>query len=120
MSCEMPTFFQDCRPKSRKEHRCDECDATIPPGLRYWYAFGVWDGEPDTWRAHLHCARFRDRYNDYLRDEADYYPEECAPFGCLTDHIESMPDDGPWADRWVRLRDWTRKRYGMEMKGLQQ
>jgi len=109
----IPSFFQETKPKARKSHVCDECGAPIPRGLRYWYAFGVWDGEPETWKAHLHCAKFRDRYNTYLQSEAGYYPDECAPFGCLTDHTWQDPDDNQWHARWVRLRDWIRRRYGM-------
>lgn len=104
------TLFRVERPRARKQYKCDECLAPIPKGLRYWRAFGVWGENTRTWRAHLRCAAFRSRYNDYL----DHERMEPAPLGRLDWHVRMFSDDDrrvSWADRWVKLRDRTHERY---------
>ncbi len=108
----MPTMFRESRPRARKVYYCDECGALIPIGLRYWTAFGVWDGEPSTWRTHAHCAAFRSRYNDHLTSVKGYSAEECAPFGFVNYCVQEGSEDAEWAKRWARLKAWTHKRYG--------
>jgi hypothetical protein len=41
--------------KARKPHRCCECNRVIETGEEHHYAFGVCDGNSDTYRTCMHC-----------------------------------------------------------------
>lgn len=64
MSCacdyETPSVCSSQMRRARKPHRCDECRRTIEPGELYQRTWGVWDGEPDSFKACGICIQFRD------------------------------------------------------------
>lgn len=61
MSCycdyEMPTVSRQSVHRARKPHRCGECGCEIKPGDIYEYAWGVWEGSAQSFRA---CERCHD------------------------------------------------------------
>ena len=73
--------------KARKEHQCDECTRTIAIGEPYLYAFGVFDGDGNSYHMCAHC-----------RVAANWLRENCGGFlHCgvtedIEEHIREYPD----------------------------
>ncbi len=67
---------------ARKQHKCAECGAPIEIGQKYEYVFGVWEGEPDTFKTCLDCVSARTEFFcdgwpygqvwDYIRNHIAY------------------------------------------------
>lgn len=55
-------YFQARFIKARKEHRCNDCDATIKPGEMYEKITGYSDNE---WFTHKQCRVCRQIQRDY-------------------------------------------------------
>ena len=58
--CYSETFVK----RARKEHRCYECSAVIPPGSNYTSVFGVWDGEGTTYKFCDACWELMHEFTD--------------------------------------------------------
>jgi hypothetical protein len=57
--------WKESAPRARKPHGCGECHLTIPPGETYCRIFCVFEGEAESYTAHLGCravARFVEKY----------------------------------------------------------
>jgi hypothetical protein len=84
MECEVPSVYRVTDRTARKRHRCCECNWWIDPGEKYVECFGIWDGNAETNRQHVHCAdacRFiRDHFN-----AKEPWDERCIGFGMLLD-----------------------------------
>ncbi len=78
-----PSVFRASRHRARKPHKCTECGRTIEPGERYQIAWGVWNGQPETFRTCRECLRDRGRI--VARELADGCArhEAFPPFGGL-------------------------------------
>lgn len=50
---DMPTVYTEAKVKSRKPHKCYECEREIPKGAVYERVSGLWDGE---WSTYTFCA----------------------------------------------------------------
>lgn len=96
---EMPDVSRSARRTARKAYTCDECFSPILPGDQYENAWGVWEGESQTYRTCIRCLALRDwvqahvpcfcwAYGNVIEDAivtAEYYAHE-APgllFGAL-------------------------------------
>ena len=50
--------------KTRKPHRCEHCQSTIPAGSACWKEAGVWEGDFYAGYSHLDClALWRDLFS---------------------------------------------------------
>lgn len=74
---ETATVSTITRPKSSKEHRCEECDEIIPVGAHYERTEGLWDGSWRTYKTCLSCVEIRDHF------QCDGWL-----FGCLWEDLE--------------------------------
>lgn len=57
---ESPAVYQATTPVARKAHRCYECGSEIKPGERYERVWGVWEGEPGTYKTCARCLDLRE------------------------------------------------------------
>jgi hypothetical protein len=55
-----PSVCNDEMRKARKEHRCCACGRTIRAGEAYEHVWGIWDGEPSTYKTCSHCLALRE------------------------------------------------------------
>lgn len=62
--------------KARKDHKCDWCEAKILKGNVYTKYFNVYEGEPFTWKNHIHCEEIASKLKMF---------DECADYGLDTD-----------------------------------
>jgi hypothetical protein len=56
------SFHRESVVKARKTHRCTECGRDIPAGEEYEYVFGVWDGDPSTYKTCRDCLSLRSSF----------------------------------------------------------
>lgn len=77
--CEAPSVYRESFPRARKQYQCCECEAFIQPGDQYRHTFGVWDGEPGTYRTCLPCAE--------LGSVFAYVTGRCLCYGGLLEDI---------------------------------
>ena len=94
--CEMPSVFNQTKPRARKRHRCCECYGWIEVGERYEYSWGIWDGDASTYKTCLGCAQ--------LRDELGKLSDCCVTFTCLHDELLESEDDDPLMARFEAIR----------------
>jgi hypothetical protein len=73
---ESPSVYRDEMRKAKKPYECCDCRATINPGDRYLYVFGVWDNHAST---HRMCVLCED-----MRQQCEF---ACAPFGELANDV---------------------------------
>lgn len=45
-----------------KDHRCSECQETIPKGTTYEHVKGLWDGSWSTYKTCLSCVEIRNHF----------------------------------------------------------
>lgn len=58
---------------ARKSHRCCECDEPILAGERYHFLSGVWEGQGESFRSHVHCNELRQwMHREHERREDAY------------------------------------------------
>ncbi len=113
---EPPSAFSLTQPVARKPHRCTSCSRSIAPGEIYEKAWGIWDGEADTFKTCQHCIALRDWVRAHvpcacftfqeMRDEAldlarEYAHE--AP-GLLFGALRRYAKTGDVIDRHRKLR----------------
>ena len=55
-----PTVYRRAEHIAGTPHVCSECGATIAPGERYEFAWGIWDGVPDCFDTCCRCRALRD------------------------------------------------------------
>lgn len=82
--CEMPSVFNQTKPRARKRHRCCECRGWIEAGERYEYSWGIWDGEANIYKTCFGCAE--------LREEVGKVSECCIAFTCLHEELLELED----------------------------
>ncbi len=77
----MSDFFNPKkRVKTRKEHRCEYCAATIAKGTEALYESGVFDGEPFSRYACQKCQPYIGEFWDYVGGESFNIACEFAEF----------------------------------------
>ncbi len=57
--CDQPAVYRPNIQRARKAHACYECSGAIAPGDSHEYVFGVWDGEPGSFRTCSDCLELR-------------------------------------------------------------
>lgn len=82
--CEMPSVFNQTKPRARKRHQCCECRGWIEAGERYEYSWGIWDGEANTYKTCNGCAQ--------LRNELGKLSKCCVPFTGLLEELQESDD----------------------------
>lgn len=87
-----PEVFTSRRIKAAKDHRCRECDETIPKGAVHELDKGIWDGRWDSIRTCLSCVEIRNHfacgngwvYGQLWYDlEENFFPDMRAGGPCL-------------------------------------
>jgi len=48
--------------KAAKDHRCTECNETIPKGTKYEHVKGLWDGSWSEFKTCLSCVEIRNHF----------------------------------------------------------
>jgi len=59
---ERPSFYKQRLVSARKKHKCSECGGEIVPGTKYEAFFGVWDGDPQSYKTCADCLALRDMF----------------------------------------------------------
>ena len=80
--CDQPAVYRPNIQRARKAHTCYECCGPIAPGDSHEYVFGVWDGEPGSFRTCRHCLELR----AWVTEVAD-----CKP--CHGELVESATEE---------------------------
>lgn len=80
--CEMPSVFNQTKPRARKRHRCCECRGWIEAGERYEYSWGIWDGDADSYKTCFGCAE--------LREELGKLSKCCVPFMGVHEELQNL------------------------------
>jgi hypothetical protein len=78
-----PSTYHESKPKARKPHKCCECGRMIQPGETYRNLWGVWDGEPKTFKTCEACLDL----DGWARDQYDCF---CPTFGNLRWQVLDM------------------------------
>ena len=87
-----PTLVTEKIQRARKQYACTECREPIPPGERYEYVKGRWEGEWSTFRTCLGCFDVRKTllcggwtYGELWNDlsEADFVNADTPPAQCM-------------------------------------
>jgi hypothetical protein len=61
----METLSYQKEVKASKEHRCNFCGEKIRQGATYYNSTHKQDGEPYSWKTHIHCSKIADKLNMY-------------------------------------------------------
>lgn len=88
--CEEPDFCNETERTARKKYRCCECGETIPPGEKYIYWVGKWNGEIDSYKWCKACRAF---VNDLRKEGIEL--NDCGgwTFTMLWDEVFNYGDD---------------------------
>lgn len=95
---EPPSAFSLTQPVARKPHRCTSCSRTIEPCEPYEKAWGIWDGEAETFKTCRHCIALRDEALGLAREYANEAP------GLLFGALRRYAKTGDILDRHRKLR----------------
>jgi hypothetical protein len=57
-----PEFLKSTVVTARKDHKCCECHAVIPPKTKYERTVGKWDGDMNHYETCLPCAEIREAF----------------------------------------------------------
>lgn len=80
-------YFNDVEIKSRKQHKCCECDETIETGTIYERATGKWNGSWDTYKTCADCLSIRKAFFcSYI-------------YGCLWTDLKEYLEPGECLDK---------------------
>ena len=97
--CDQPAVYRPNIQRARKAHACYECSGPIAPGDSHEYVFGVWDGEPGSFRTCSHCLELR----AWVTEVADCKPCHGELVESATEELRNM--SGPWTPE-VRQQWW--------------
>ena len=100
--CEMPSCYGHEERNARKAHKCCECLGTIPPGEKYHYHHGVWDGDASDYKVCADCEALKDECDRNARHD------ERTPFGELSESVDGMWPNAP--ELFVRFVEIKRRR----------
>jgi hypothetical protein len=90
--CNSPEVFNDRLVRAKKPYQCYECGNTIAVNEKHHSIFGVWDGEPSSYRFCCNCETLRSWLSELDLPDADccmgeygnlYYElAECGLISC--------------------------------------
>ena len=80
--CDQPAVYRVRIQRARNAHTCCECRGPIAPSDSHEYVFGVWDGDPGSFRTCSHCLELR----AWVTEVAD-----CEP--CHSELIKSASEE---------------------------
>jgi hypothetical protein len=97
--CDRPAVYRPKIQRARKVHSCYECAGPIALGDEHEYVFGIWDGDPDSFRTCKACLQLRSWVANVI---------DCQP--CHGDLVENATEElrntsGPWTPE-VRQQWW--------------
>lgn len=78
-----PDVFTSSNHKARKPYKCCECGGGIKPGEEYENNFGVWEGEPNTFKRCLACVALCIALADFEDDPHCGGPSFGGAWWCL-------------------------------------
>ncbi len=113
-----PKFYREGIIRSRKEHKCCECNGVILNRQDYHYFVGLWD-DFDTWKTCFHCNELREEINDNLDGEDRLCFGELGQHICDTsdmDHVERFLDIHLMRGKVVP--DWLLKRFSQNKQAV--
>jgi len=58
----MSDFYTEKKVKARKQHKCELCTDLIEKGEIYLKSVSVWEGDFNSYKRHLKCAKILDSY----------------------------------------------------------
>lgn len=91
-----PSAYSSTRQRARKSHCCCECGGAISIGDVYQKVWGVWDGDPRTFKTCDACSSLRERIKAHeLADGCDEREAIC-PFGELGDYLVNIATLTEW------------------------
>lgn len=102
----VPSVYAVTSPRARKPYQCYECCKTIDTGARYRRVFGVWYGEPGTYRQCGRCAKLLELL-DAVGEPYAFYGAHEALRECVRNHGH---------DVLHRMREAYRKGVGKEWR----
>ena len=97
--CNQPAVYRSNIQRARKAHTCYECSSQIAPGESHQYVFGVWDGDPGSFRTCSFCLELR----SWVTDVADCQPCHGEILEGAGEELRNM--SGPCAPQ-VRQQWW--------------
>jgi hypothetical protein len=80
--CDQPAVYRVRIQRARNAYTCCECRGPISPSDSHEYVFGVWDGDPGSFRTCSHCLELR----AWVTEGAD-----CKP--CHSELVESASEE---------------------------
>ena len=86
--CGQPAVYRPNIQRARKAHTCHECYGPIAPGDSHEYVFGVWDGDPESFRTCSHCLELR----AWVTEVADCRPCHSELVESASEELRSMRD----------------------------
>ena len=106
---ESAEFVDVSWPKSRKEHRCEECHRTIAVGQVYQKVSGKWDGEFNCFTTCSVCAEIRAAFScDGEVYGADFWESLTHNFGELNescfDKLQTVEAKKYLRERWMKWK----------------
>ena len=94
-----PAVYRSKIQRARKAHTCHECSSQIAHGEFHQYVFGVWDGDPGSFRTCSSCLGLR----SWAADIADCQPCHGELLESVSEELRNM--SGPWTPQ-VRQEWW--------------
>lgn len=91
--CGAPTVFRQTHRRARKTHRCCECRMPILPGEQHEESFGIWEGDPQTFRTCEVCQWFISRVVDAELKAGCRIYEARPAFGALMEAFADGHDE---------------------------
>ncbi len=87
--CDVPSLYREGAHCARKTSVCCECRRKIEPGEIYLYAWGIWEGDSNSYCTCAECWEVREDLREDMPSGAVYDDETaCAlAFGCLRDAL---------------------------------
>ena len=87
-----PDFIVESTPKSRKVHRCYECNKEIQKGEVYKKVAGKWDGEFEEYKTCLDCEDLRFKIAEIEKQRGCGSDEAWCPYGMLYEVLGEYPE----------------------------